>query len=103
MGAKVRNHYTKEFKFKVALAACKGDKQLAELAEEFRIHPTMISSWKRQFLERGAEIFDMKGQQESKEREERTEELIHTIGHQQVTIDWLKKKLGFSEEGHDRL
>jgi transposase-like protein len=41
----------------VALAAVKGDKTLAELAEQFRVHPTQITEWKRQLLARGAEVF----------------------------------------------
>jgi len=36
MGKGSRNHYTKEFKFKVAIATIKGEKQLSELAAEFK-------------------------------------------------------------------
>jgi hypothetical protein len=38
------------FKAKVALAAAKGDKTLAELALQFDAHPTQISAWKQQLL-----------------------------------------------------
>ena len=41
------------FKAKVALAAIKGDRTLAELAEQFDVHPNQITSWKAQ-LEGGA-------------------------------------------------
>jgi len=37
-----RNHGA-TFKAQVALAAVKGDKTLAELAEQFRVHPTQIT------------------------------------------------------------
>ncbi len=40
-----RNHGA-TFKAQVALAAVKGDKTLAELAEQFRVHPTQITEWK---------------------------------------------------------
>jgi transposase-like protein len=86
MGEAKRNRYTKEFKFKVALEAIKGEKQLAELSAEFKVHPTMISTWKRQLLEKGAEVFDAIGAKAE-------------IGHQQVKIDWMKKKLGISDRG----
>jgi transposase-like protein len=99
MGEAKRNRYTKEFKFKVALEAIKGEKQLAELSAEFKVHPTMINTWKRQLLEKGAEVFDAKGAKAEKERTESTEDLIRTIGHQQVKIDWMKKKLGISDRG----
>jgi transposase-like protein len=37
----------------VALAAIKGDRTLAQLAEQFDVHPNQITSWKTQ-LEGGA-------------------------------------------------
>jgi len=51
-----RNHGA-AFKAQVALAACKGDKTLAELAEHFGVHPTPITDWKRHVLERVADVF----------------------------------------------
>jgi transposase len=41
-----------EFKAKVALAAVRGDKTLAELAEQFDMHPNQISE--QRLLERAA-------------------------------------------------
>ncbi len=40
-----RNH-TPGFKAKVALAAIKDDRTLAQLAEQFDVHPNQITSWK---------------------------------------------------------
>ena len=51
-----RNHGA-AFKAQVALAACKGDKTLAELAEQFGVHPTQITEWKQHVLERASEVF----------------------------------------------
>ena len=45
------------FKAQVTLAAVKGDKTLAELAEQFRVHPTQITEWKQQLLARAADVF----------------------------------------------
>jgi transposase-like protein len=50
MRRKRRNHLP-EFKAKVALAAIKNDKTLAELAEQFDVHQNQISEWKKQLLE----------------------------------------------------
>jgi transposase len=41
-----RTHRDKEFKFKVAIEAIKGEKQLAELVAEFGVHPQQITQWK---------------------------------------------------------
>ena len=51
-----RNHGA-SFKAQVALAAVKGDRTLAELAEHFRVHPTQITEWKQQLLARAADVF----------------------------------------------
>jgi transposase-like protein len=41
----------------VAIAAIKGDKTLAELAECFQVNPTQITEWKQQLLARAADVF----------------------------------------------
>jgi len=46
-----------EFKAKMALAAIKGDKTLAELAEQFDVHPNQIPEWKLQLPESAANVF----------------------------------------------
>lgn len=51
-----RNHGA-TFKAQVALAAIKGDKILAELAEQFRVHSTQVTEWKHQLLARAADVF----------------------------------------------
>lgn len=52
-----RRNHAAAFKAKVALAAIKGEKTLAELAEQFEVHPTQITQWKAELLERALEIF----------------------------------------------
>ncbi|MGF6371962.1 transposase [Paraburkholderia sp. RAU6.4a] len=56
-----RRTHSPAFKAKVALAALKGDKTLAELAElaqQFDVHPNRITDWKKQLQERVAEVFE---------------------------------------------
>ena len=46
-----RRNHTAAFKAKVAVAALKGDKTLAELAEKFDLHANQITQWRAQLLE----------------------------------------------------
>ena len=55
MSRRARRNHTPAFKSKVALAAVKGDRTLAQLAEQFDVHPNQITSWKAQ-LESGAAL-----------------------------------------------
>lgn len=57
MASKRRNHGSK-FKAKVALAALKGDKTLAELSAQYQVHQSQILVWKQQLQERAEEVFD---------------------------------------------
>ncbi|MDR5749049.1 IS3 family transposase [Caballeronia sp. LZ029] len=53
-----RRTHSPAFKAKVALAALKGDTTLAELAQQFDVHPNQITDWKKQLQERVADVFD---------------------------------------------
>ena len=56
MSRRPRRNHAPAFKAKVALAAIKGDRTVAELAEQFDVHPNQITSWKAQ-LEGGRPMF----------------------------------------------
>lgn len=54
MTKRSRRTHAPAFKAKVALAAIKGEKTLAERAQQFDVHPNQITSWRAQLLEGGA-------------------------------------------------
>jgi transposase-like protein len=61
MSRRSRRNHSPTFKAKVALAAIKGEKTLAELAQLFDVHPNQITNWKAQLLEGAAGVFGSGG------------------------------------------
>ena len=57
MTRRPRRNHTASFKAKVALAAIKGDRTIAQLAEQFDVHPNQITSWKAQLEDGAADVF----------------------------------------------
>ena len=82
-------------KQKVALAALKGDKTIAELVTEYDVHASQINTWKVVARERLAELFSSStgGAEKAKEQKDLIEDLYKSVGRMQVENDWLKKKL----------
>ena len=57
MTRRARRTHSPAFKAKVALAALKGEKTLAELAQQHDVHPNQIAAWKAQLAEGAAGVF----------------------------------------------
>jgi transposase len=57
MSRRPRRNHTPAFKAKVALAAIKGDRTVAQLAEQFDVHPNQVTSWKAQLEGGAADVF----------------------------------------------
>ena len=89
-----RKNYPASFKVKVALAALKGDKTLAQLASEFGVHSHQIQQWKKRLLSDAATIFSSRRSRTEREAEELQAELYRQIGQLKVELDWLKKRVG---------
>lgn len=92
-----RRKHGARFKAKVALAAIKGDKTIAELASEFEVHPSQIDKWKKRLLESSTGIFSDRPERDQRHQEELTDRLYQQIGQLKVELDWLKKKSGLDD------
>jgi len=67
MTRRPRRNHTAAFKAKVTLAALKGDKTLAELAQQFDVHANQITDWKTRMQEGAASVFgEEKAEQQGK-------------------------------------
>ena len=58
MTRRTRRNHSGAFKAKVAMAALKGDRTLAELAQAFDVHANQITQWRTELLEGAAGVFD---------------------------------------------
>jgi transposase len=91
---KTRSDYTPEFKAKVAIEALKEDKTLAELSSEYGVSVNTILSWKSEFLDNSALIFDRKNSEKRKDEELKAKDKqIKEVGHLTVKVNWAKKKV----------
>jgi transposase-like protein len=61
MTKRTRRTHAPSFKAKVALAALKGEKTLAELAQQYDVHPNQIIAWKAHLAEAASGLFGSAG------------------------------------------
>jgi transposase-like protein len=89
-------HHTAQFKAQVVRAALREEKTLAQLASEYGVHPTQISTWKTTALQELPHLFERRERTASQVAayEEQSEQLYAEIGRLTTQVAWLGKKVG---------
>ena len=57
MTRRPRRNHSPAFKARVAVEAIKGERTLADLAQQFDVHPNLIMQWRTQLLEGASGVF----------------------------------------------
>ena len=87
-----RRNFSDKSKAVVSLEALRGDKTVQEIAAQRQLHPTQLSTWKRQALDGMAGVFSDKVKK-AENREGEFKELHVKIGQLAVENDFLSQGL----------
>ena len=89
-----RRNHTAAYKAKVALAALKGDKTLAELSEKYDVHVSQIVQWKTQLLNGALEVFLTPAEKRESQGGPSVKDMQAKIGQLALENDFLAGALG---------
>ena len=76
--------YTPRFKFQVVMETLRSSKAIGQIAKAYGVHPITIHKWKRDFIEKGPELFGQKTT--ITEYEKKMRDLEQLIGQKEVEI-----------------
>jgi len=93
MAQRTRRKHSPAFKAKVALAAIRGGRTLAELAQQFDVHPNQIQDWKQQLVAKAKNVFGT-AVADSADQEQVQQKLHAKIGQLAMEKDFLANALG---------
>lgn len=88
----IRKRFSNKLKIDVALKALQGDKTISEIASRHKVHPSQVSTWKKQLYKNLPLVFGAKPATHALS-ESREAELFEEIGRLKFELDWLKKKV----------
>lgn len=90
---KQRRKHSPEFKAKVAVEALKGVKTVSQIAQEYEVHPVMVSNWKKEMMNHLPDVFDKnKRPKTEKDIEREKAQLQRKVGELTMDVEFLEKK-----------
>ncbi len=87
-----RRKFSDQFKAKIALEALRGDRTIQEIAAKHRLHPTQVSTWKKQAVDGLSGVFSG-GASPQGPGESEIKDLHAKIGRLAVENDFLAQGL----------
>lgn len=90
-----RRKFSSEFKSNIALQSIRGRQTINEIASEHGVHPSQVTTWKKQALEGFSGLFEDGRAKRSKKDDDLKEQLYGEIGRLKMELDWIKKKSGY--------
>jgi len=97
----MRKTYSGQFKAKVVLEILKEEKSISQVSSDYGVHPNQLVKWKKEAMNRLAEILEdgrRKGDKEKEALKEQIQGLYTEIGELVTKLNWLKKKSGIKLE-----
>jgi transposase-like protein len=91
----MRRNWSPQEKAEIVLEILREESTLAEISKKYDIAQPLLSRWEAEFIVKMSSVFDKKGEDVEKlknEHEEEKELLIKKIGELSMDVDWLKKK-----------
>lgn len=84
-----RRQYTPQFKFDRALEALRAD-NLSEISRKYGVSVNVLSNWRSELLNRGAQMFQTTPDQENKRLKAKVAKLEQMLGKKEVELNVLK-------------
>ncbi len=91
---RTRKNHPPSLKAKVAVEAIKGHKPVAQIAQLFGVHPTLVGGWKKQALAGLTDVFANGRERARQQADAEKDDLYKQIGQLKVELDFLKKRAG---------
>jgi transposase len=101
---KHKKQWTHKEKFVIALAAVRNETTIQDICDRYQVAPSQVYAWKKELLERGAEVFDKPGKPDKVTQDsKRMERLYVKLGQLTVEKEFLQRALGKCQESDDMI